>query len=74
MLSAFSNLTSYGFHRTLMAEIDRDEVMSTISGKRKRIAGVMLPLYTITHWALWYIREGDRAAGEPLSGPADIDP
>ena len=73
VLSAFSNLALDGFHWAVMAEIDRDEVMSTISGKRNQIAGVMLFLYTITLWTLWYIREGDWAAGETLSGPADTD-
>jgi methyl-accepting chemotaxis protein len=73
VLSAYSDLKVDDFRWAVMAEIDRDEVLRTISGKRNQIAGVMLFLYAITLWTLWYIREGDWAAGETLSGPADTD-
>lgn len=73
VLSAFSDLTVDDFRWAVMAEIDREEVLRTISGKRDQIAGVMLFLYAISLWTLWYIREGDWAASEGLSGPADTD-
>lgn len=70
VLSAYTATEIDGFRWAVMAEIDRDEVLQTLSGKRPLIAGLMFFLYSLALWSFWYIRAGDGAGSEGFAGMA----
>jgi methyl-accepting chemotaxis protein len=66
VLSAYTATDIDGFRWAVLAEIDKDEVLKTVSSKRPVIAGLMFLLYTLALWSFWYIRGGEGGGSEPL--------
>jgi hypothetical protein len=68
VLSAYTATQIGEFRWAVMAEIDEQEVLQTMAGKRPAIAGLVLALYALAMWSVWYIRagkwSGDRALAD----------
>ena len=64
VLSAYTYTEIDGFRWAVMAEIDRDEVLQSMAGKRPLIAGLLFLLYAMALWSLWYIRAGEGSGDE----------
>ncbi len=70
VLSAYSATQIGAFRWAVMAEIDEQEVLQTMAGKRPAIAGLTLVLYSLVMWSFWYIRAGEWSGGEAFAGLA----
>jgi len=74
VLSAYTAIEIGEFRWAVMAEIDEQEVLQTMAGKRPAIAGLVLALYALALWSFWYLRAGDWSGGEAFAGlGADAD-
>lgn len=74
VLSAYTSTVVDKFRWAVMAEIDTQEVLQTMAGKRPAIAGIMFFLYSLALWSFWYVRSGDWSDGDAGAGmAADID-
>jgi hypothetical protein len=84
VLSAYTATQIGEFRWAVMAEIDEQEVLQTMAGKRPAIAGLVLALYALAMWSVWYIRagkwSGDRALADlghivaRISRPTEVSP
>jgi len=70
VLSAYTAIEVGDFHWAVMAEIDEQEVLQTMAGKRPAIAGLVVLLYSLAMWSLWYLRSGDWSGGDALAAVA----
>ena len=72
VLSAFTAV-AVGEHRwALMAEIDREEVVSGAAGERPALAGILALFYGLSLWSVWYWR--GRELPDPSSEVASMSP
>jgi methyl-accepting chemotaxis protein len=77
VLSAFSAIEFGEFRWAVMAEIDRDEILSGVGGLRFRVAAGMVALWGLLLWSLWFLRVvswEDLGGGSGDVGDADLDP
>jgi len=59
VLSAYDSIELDGFRWAVLAEMDREEVLRTLSGRRPAIAGIAFLFFVLVLWTFWYIRPDD---------------
>lgn len=73
-VEVLSAWTSFEFDLSkwsVIAEIDREEIMARAAGNLPLISGLMILLYGLSLWSLWFIRQ-ESAQADSGGGLADI--
>ena len=74
VLSAYTSLNFNGIRWAVLAEIDKEEVLQHMTGRRPAILGLTGLLYALAMWSLWLIRPGDwQDQGSILSSSINDD-
>lgn len=73
VMSAYTSLAVGGHTWAVVAEFDREEIVSSAAAERPSLAGALLFIYGLSLWSVWYWR-GSRMDGSVGGGEfADID-
>jgi len=73
VMSAYTSLTVGSNVWAVVAEFDRDEIVSSAAAERPSLTGVLLLIYGLSLWSVWYWR-GSRMDGVASDGlGADLE-